>query len=62
MGLTYDEQIVPNEKGCWYLTYTRECPVCGGGDTTRIRQQGPPPEDHRARYEYEQVYDYCMEG
>lgn len=49
-----------NKKGTyWYKRVTKECPVCGRGDTFKIRVYGPKPEDNHQRYEYNPRYDYC---
>jgi rRNA maturation protein Nop10 len=36
----------------WYRTVTMECPVCGAGETYRVRVYGPPPNNPADRYEY----------
>lgn len=49
----------PKGKGCWYMIYISECPICGRGDTIRERQYTPKPKDIADRYEYYQYYDWC---
>lgn len=51
---------VKNEKGCWYMTYIEECPVCGCGEEYRERRPAPAPEQID-RHEFIQRYDYCLE-
>jgi hypothetical protein len=48
-----------SKKGSWYLFYTRECPICGSGDTTRIRRHDEKPLDIADRYEFVQHWDGC---
>lgn len=45
----------------WYKTYINECPLCGRGQTERVRMFTPAPakDDFIARYDYAQVYDWC---
>ena len=44
----------PQQKAHWYLTYTRECVLCGAGDTRRERIYGKKPKDVARRYDYTQ--------
>ncbi|HZL17757.1 MAG TPA: hypothetical protein VFG23_08430 [Polyangia bacterium] len=48
-------------KGCWYFTTTVACPVCAGGFVERERRYTPKPDDPAERYEYLEIYDWCME-
>lgn len=52
---------VKNEKGCWYMTYIEECPVCGRGEESRERRPAPAPEHKGEQYEFIQRYDHCLE-
>lgn len=38
----------------WYFTYTRECALCGAGETIRTRMFTPKPPNPRDRYDYKQ--------
>ena len=55
MGVELPIQVpkVANVKGCWYMTYTTECAICGTGETTRERRLPPAPPKEQ-RYDYEQ--------
>lgn len=49
----------PKGRGAWYFTYTRECPICGQGDTTRERRHDKRPDDPAERYEFVFHWDGC---
>lgn len=51
---------VKNEKGCWYMTYIEECPVCGCGEEYRERREAPRPKDKIEQYQFVQRYDWCQ--
>jgi len=43
------------KSGYWYLHYTRECVLCGAGETTKYRiYEEPRPENDAGRYEFVQ--------
>jgi hypothetical protein len=52
--------MIMNDK-YWYLIITEECPVCGKSSVTRVRMYTEKPKDISERYNFNHVYDYCME-
>lgn len=38
----------------WYKFYTRECVLCGAGETIRVRMYTPKPTDQNECFDFEQ--------
>ena len=49
----------PHGRGCWYMHFIEECPVCGRGSEWKERRYTPKPKTAALRWEFIERYDYC---